>query len=215
MTEKRRDVSRAGADVVHLPKRKAQKSLREQISEDIGETIAAHFREQNEITRATNAGLSAQVQRLMMGIDRLIGEMDGVRTGDKTEAFARVGSVDSPVDLPTVAAESALFYTHTAGEIGEYLGGLRASQVGLLLSRRGLGWAGNGDHQEISRHKKEGQTKFWHREVPARLKAILDEGLPTKYGITNKAVLTTFRKWQDALGRTNSLAKIPTDGTAH
>ena len=182
-------------NVIHLQKRAKSKSLREQISEDISLSIAAHFREQNEVVRATNNQLSAQVQRLMTGIDRLIGEMDGVRTGKKEEAFARVGSLDESVDLPTVAAEAALLYTFTAAEIGTQLDGLRASQVGLLLSKKGLNWAGDGDYQELSRHKKPSQTRFWHFDVPKRLHKILLENQPAKYGITDKTILTLFRNW--------------------
>ena len=101
-----------------------------------------------------------------------VGEMKGVRTGKKEEAFARVGASDASPDLPTVSAEAALIYTQTAGEIGKILN-FHATQIGLLLGSRGLGWAGNGDYQEPGRHKKDTQTKWWHRDVPARLRIIV------------------------------------------
>lgn len=189
--------------LVHLPKRRARKGLGEEMAQDLEMVIAGHFQEQNKLLREMNAGLqgsnrdlSEKVQRLTVGIERLVGEMHGVRTGTKDEAFARVGSSEAAPDLPTVAAEAAVIYTLTSGEIGADLGGFTASQIGLLLSPRGLGWAGNSAYQELARHKKPSQTKFWHHEVPARLRQILNDGAPEKWGIVNKAVLAIFRIWK-------------------
>ena len=70
------------------------------------------------------------------------------------------------------------------------------AQVGLLLSAKGLNWVGNGDYQEIGRHRKT-LPKFWHRDITAKLRLVLDANAPTDWGITNKAVLAIFRKWAD------------------
>jgi hypothetical protein len=127
--------------IVHLPKRRTAKSAREEAALDIEMALAGHFREQNQLLKDLNAGLlssnrdmSDKVQRLTVGIERLIAEMNGVRTGAKDEAFARVGSSDAAPDLPTVSAEAALIYTCTSEEIGKALG-FNASQIGVLLGR--------------------------------------------------------------------------------
>jgi hypothetical protein len=184
------------AQVIHLSKRRTPRSLREPVVHEVELSIAGHFREQNELLRSMNATLSEKVQRLTNGIERLVDEMHGVRTGKKEEAFARVGPSDGPADLPTVCAEAALVYTLTSSEIGEKLG-FRASQIGLLLSARGLKWTGNSDYQEVTRHKKSTQTKFWHRDLTDRLRHVLDEGNPSKYGITDKGALAVFRRWKE------------------
>jgi uncharacterized protein YicC (UPF0701 family) len=165
---------KADAEIIHLAARKGRKTLREEVAQDLEFSIAGHFREQSELLNKLNKSLSEKVQRLTVGVERLVEEMHGVRTGKKEEAFARVASADASPDLPTVSAEAAVIYTHTSGEIGQELG-FHASQIGLLLSARGLGWAGRSEFQELARHKKKGQTKFWHQDVPKRLKAILDE----------------------------------------
>jgi hypothetical protein len=187
---------RSEARIIHLPKRRMPKSAREQASQDLEIAIAGHFREQNELLRTMNTNLSDKVQRLTNGIERLVDEMHGVRTGRKEEAFARVGSSEAPPDLPTVSAEAALIYTLTAAEIGEVLD-FRASQIGLLLSTRGLGWAGNSDFQELTRHKRATQQKFWHRDLPDRLRKVLDDGMPENRGISDKGVLAIFRRWHE------------------
>jgi hypothetical protein len=179
----------------HLPKKRARKSVQERVAEEFELAIASHFREQNKLLREMNQLLSEKVQRLTIGVEHLVDEMHGVRTGKKDEAFARVGPAEASVDLPTVSAESALIYTLSAGDIGNELG-FRASEIGLLLGVRGLGWAGNGDYQELGRHKKQSQQKWWHREVPDRLRKILDAGTATDRCIVDKAVLAIFRKWQ-------------------
>jgi hypothetical protein len=177
-------------------------------------TIAAHFREQNEILRSHNQEQNERIQRLTNGIECLVAEMQGVRTGQREEAFARVGGVDTDPDLPTVSAESALFYIYTAKQIGEQLG-LHSSQVGSLLGPRGLRWAGNGDHQEIGRTTNPNHSKFWHREVPARLIRVLNENKPERFGITNKAVLTIFRKWKERQESTELLHQLEPTSNPH
>ena len=82
--------------------------------------------------------MHAKLDRLTNGIDRLVGEMHGIRTGKRDEAFARVAEFGSAADLPTVKPDAALVYGVTATDIGEQLG-FRPSQIGLLLSARGLG----------------------------------------------------------------------------
>ena len=185
-----------GAEVIHLPKRRSLKSEREGIIQEIELSIAAHFREQNEILQVMNKALSEKVQRLTVGVERLVEEMHGVRTGKKSEAFARVGGADASPDLPTVSAEAALVYTLTSGDIGEQLG-FHSSQIGLLLSSQGLNWAGNGDYQEIGRHHKKTLPKFWHRDVVSRLRDILDANRPDSHGVKSKAVFAIFRKWSE------------------
>lgn len=180
--------------IIHLPKRREPKSATTKVAEEIGLVMAGHFREQNELLRDMNKALSDKVQRLTTGVERLVEEMHGVRTGKKAEAFARIGGADADPDLPTVSGEAALFYTLTAKDIGNQLG-FSASQIGTLLSARGLGWAGNGDYQEIGRHKK-GMTKFWHRDLLAKLRLVLDQGQPDAFGIKDKAVLAIFRAWE-------------------
>lgn len=214
MTEHRNKQIRENGRVIHLPKPRKEKLVSEQLAE-LGATMSAHFREQNELFRQSNAELKDQVKRLLTGIDTLMSEVNGVRTGKKEEAFARIGAAGEGVDLPTVSGEAALFYTQTAGDIAEALGGFNASQIGLLLSARGLGWVGNGDYQEIGRNKKPHQTKFWHRDVPDRLRKILDAGKPEQYGIKQKSVLTIFRKWQERCTAEEMLHAITTDSTAH
>lgn len=182
------------ATVLHLPRRRGRKTLREQVSEEVELTIAGHFREQNQLLRDMNQALTEKVQRLTAGVEHLVEEMHGVRTGKKEEAFARVGPAGASADLPTVSAEAAVIYTYSAEEIGNELG-FRASEIGVLLGPRGLGWAGNGDYQELARHKKQSQQKWWHREVPERLRKVLDSGPPDNLAIRDKSVLAVFRKW--------------------
>lgn len=164
---------------------------------DLELTIAGHFREQNEILHANNADLALKLQRLTNGIECLVSEMHGVRTGKKAEAFARIAGIDADPDLPSVSAEAALVYTETSTSIGDALG-FRASQIGQLLGPNGLGWAGNGDYQEVGRKAGPSASKFWHREVPQRLRVVLDENKPEQHGVIGSGALAVFRKWNAA-----------------
>ena len=183
--------------IVHLNARKKREnsSVGDEPKSEVEIALGRHFREQNTLLRDQNNDLASRLNRLSNGIERLVEEMHGVRTGKKEEAFARVGGSDCSPDLPTVCAESALLYTETSTTIGNFLG-FHASQIGLLLGPQGLNWAGNGDFQEIGRSTNKGITKFWHRDVPGQLQRVLNENNPQKYGITKKSVLSIFKKWK-------------------
>jgi hypothetical protein len=172
------------------------------------------FLEQNKVLQQSNRELGEKIQRLTNGVERLVSEMHGVRTGRNDEAFARIGAVDATPDLPTVSGEAALFYIFTASQIGEQLG-FHASQIGFLLGVKGLKWAGDGTFQEIGRATKPSQSKYWHREVPERLRRVLDEGRPEKYGITSKAILTMFRNWKARNAGRDLREKLDTTDVAH
>ncbi|GJD77411.1 hypothetical protein NBEOAGPD_0615 [Methylobacterium gregans] len=192
----------------HLPPRKPLSGM-EEFARDVGETIAAHFREQNEILRAERQEQDARVreqgerlqrqgemiERLTRGVELLVTELHGLRTGKAEEAFARVAGSGASPDLPTVSAEAAVIYTCTAASIGRQLG-FRASEIGVLLGAKGLRWAGDGAYQELGRDVGPNHTKFWHREVPERLRRVLDENNPARHGITDKSALAVFRKWK-------------------
>ena len=180
--------------VFHLPRRRVERSESEERMLEMELVVSGHFREQNELLRNNNKELKEQLQRLTNGVERLVEEMHGVRTGLKEKAFARICGKDGSPDLPTVRGEAALWYIHTAATIGGELG-FHSSQIGLLLGSKGLNWAGNGDYQEIGRPTSVSQSKFWHEDVPGQLRAILNENDPGKYGITSKGLLTMFRKW--------------------
>jgi hypothetical protein len=122
------------ADIRHLP-RHSIPSEAELLERKMELSISAHFREQNELLRKNNTELTDRIQRLTNGVESLVLEMNGVRTGKKEEAFARVANVDSSPDLPSVSAEAALIYIFTAKQIGEKLG-FHCSQIGLLLVDR-------------------------------------------------------------------------------
>lgn len=197
------DRGRSGSDetIIHLPKRRSRKSSHEDLKEHIDLSVAKYFREQNllllEMNKRIseeNRSISDKVQRLTTGIERLLNEMHGMRTGKKSEAFARVGGADAPPDLPTVSAESAVIYTLTAKDIGQELD-IHSSQIGLLLSAKGLNWAGIGDYQEINRNQRRTLPKFWHHELPDKLRKILGENLPECHEIKDAAILAIFRKW--------------------
>lgn len=219
--------------VTHLPKARKAATREETFLREVELAIASQFREQNDMLRESNRDQAARireqgerlqdqgerlkeqgemVRRLTRGVELLVSELQGVRTGKREEAFARVGDSGCAPDLPTVSAEAALVYTHTARTIGDELG-FSASQVGTLLGAKGLGWAGNGDHQEMGRPTGPGQSKFWHRDTPTRLRRIFDEGDPGKYGITNGTCLAAFRKWR-ALRAEVALCDGPA-GTQH
>jgi hypothetical protein len=215
MTDKPSDVGpRPDVEIIHLPKHRGRRSLREEVAQDLELSIAQHFREQNTLLQEMNRSLSEKVQRLTTGVERLVDEMHGVRTGKKEEAFARVGPSDCSPDLPTVSAEAALLYTLTAGDIADELG-FHASQIGVLLSERGLGWTGNSDYQEIGRNKRKSLPKFWHRDVPEKLRKVLDRGEPEKKGISDKAVLAVFRKWAERKESRELFDNLETTDTPH
>ncbi|MRI56547.1 hypothetical protein D8770_21665 [Methylobacterium sp. DB1607] len=211
----------------HLQPARAPLTEREELLRDVGLAIADQFREQNEILRAEHREQSGRIreqgerlreqgemiQRLTKGVERLVDELHGVRTGKAEEAFARVGGADASPDLPTVSAEASLVYTCTAKSIGAELG-FNASQIGTLLGAKGLRWAGNGAFQELGRAVGPNHTKFWHRDVPGRLRRILDEGRPERLGITDKAVLAVFRRWRERRGGPDLLDRIADDAPA-
>ena len=121
----------------------------------------------------------------------------------------------APADLPTVGGEAALFYTLTAADVAEALGGFRASEVGVLLGARGLRWAGNSDYQELARHKKTTLTRFWHKDIVLKIRLILDENMPNKHGISDKLALAVFRKWKKRQAENDLLSSIVTTGSSH
>ena len=82
--------------VIHLPKRRTPKSIREQVAQEVEMSIAGHFRDQNDLLREMNATLSEKVQRLTNGIERLVDEMHGVRTGKKKKRLHGSGPRRSP-----------------------------------------------------------------------------------------------------------------------
>ena len=200
--------------ISHLPSIGASKLPRSQALQEMELSISEHFRKQNEMLMNNNCKLNEQLKRLTNGVECLAKEMHGFRTGKSEEAFARVAGVDASPDLPTVSAEAALIYTLTAAQIGAELG-FHSSQIGLLLSPKGLGWAGNGDYQEIGRTINPSHSKFWRREVPARLCVVLDEGRPEKLNIKAKAVLTIFRKWGERRFNCELLAMLESTTPTH
>jgi hypothetical protein len=190
----------AGA-IHHLTPHRKPRAQRLTHQQDLTSPILSHFREQHESLLEQNRRLiesheamHAKIDRLTNGIDRLVQEMHGIRTGAKDEAFARVAGFGCPADLPTVRPEAALIYTLTAAEIGAQLG-FRASEIGALLGQRGLKWADNSDFQEITRRKRDSQTRYWVADMPRRLSQILDTNNPSHFAIQEKAVLAIFRKW--------------------
>ncbi len=144
--------------------------------------------------------MHSKIDRLTNGIDRLVSEMHGIRTGEKDEAFARVGGFGCAVDLPTVKPDAALVYPLSAADIGEELG-FSPSEVGTLLGRRGLGWADNADFQEVTRRKRPSSQRYWVADMPQRLVKILDSNDPGHFGIRDKAVIAMFRKWDERRAR--------------
>lgn len=205
----------------HLPRERKPLTEREELLRDVGLTIASQFREQNDMLRAEHREQAARIKeqgerlleqgdmirRLTKGVEQLVGEMHGVRTGRAEEAFARVGGADASPDLPTVAAEASLIYTCTAKSIGLELG-FQASQIGALLGAKGLRWVGNGAYQEMGRAVGPNHTKFWHNSVPGRLRRILDDNRPDRLGITDKAVLAVFRTWRERRGGPDLLDRM-------
>ena len=59
-------------NLVYLPQRRTRISSQEEQMRDLELTIAGHFRDQNERQAAINNALSEKVQRLTVGIARLV-----------------------------------------------------------------------------------------------------------------------------------------------
>ncbi len=209
----------SGDKVHHLPASRTPRTQAEEIRETVDLVISAHFREQNELLRQMNQnltdmnkGLSERVQVLTTGVQRLVGEMDGVRSGNKDQAFARVASNDACADLPTVKADVANLYPFTSAKIGVRLG-FGHNQIGLLLGPSGLNWAGNGDYQETTRWQ-EGHPRYWHADVPGRLSEILTKTAPSDHGIKNRTVVSMFRQWKQRAATEVLATDKPTSGAA-
>ena len=185
----------------HLTGRRKPRTSMEEIREAVDLSVASHFREQNEILREMNGELKnanirliEKIQQLATGVQRLVSEMDGVRNGGKEEAFARVAAMDTCADLPTIQADVANIYCLTSAKIGVMLG-FGHNQIGHLLGPSGLRWAGNGDYQEMSRWE-EGHPRYWHADVPNRLREILTKTTPADHGIKSRMVIAVFRQWK-------------------
>ncbi|MGF7210809.1 hypothetical protein GGE65_005421 [Skermanella aerolata] len=181
--------------IVHLADHREQPigSTTEEFQRVVELVVAKQFQEQNEIIRTQNAALKGvndqlihQVSRLTNGIERLLGEIDAVRTGRQDQAFARIARHDEIADLPTMEAEVALHYPLTSGEVGQVLG-FAPAQIGHLLGVNGLRWAENGDYQEMSRWKR-GRMRYWHKDVPDKLKELLATKTPDDFKISNKNI---------------------------
>jgi hypothetical protein len=174
----------------HLSKNSSEEALVERVADAVDMRIAKHFQQQNQI--------------LTRSISRLIGELDGVRTGKAEKAFARVAAAGDQVDdlLPKIEADSALHYPHTAEEVGKILG-LSANEVGTLLGEKGMNWAGNPDYQEMSRYKP-GRQKFWHESVPESLRSFLVNPPRDRMANAHVRIIAIVRKYR----RANSLADI-------
>ena len=162
--------------------------LVERLAEAVDMKLAQHFQSQNQL--------------LITSIGRLITELDGVRSGKAEHAFAKIAPPDCAAELPTVAVDSAIIFTHTAAEIGEMLG-LNANQVGTLLGPRGLKWAGNPLYQEVDRYKP-GRQRFWHRDVPHLLEQLLRSPSPNSVRGLDSRVKVIARKWRAK----NGLAEV-------
>ncbi len=187
--------------VHHLTGRRKPRNTFEELRESVDLSISNHFREQNEILREMNdrlekrnAKLVDSIQRIATGVQRLVNEMDGVRSGDKDEAFARVAASDSSSDLPTIQADVANIYCLTSAKIGSELG-FGHVQIGQLLGPSGLRWAGNGDYQEMTRWE-EGHPRYWHADVTNKLREILTKTSPSDHDIKSKTVSAIFRQWK-------------------
>ena len=181
--------------LVHLNSHRSRSSTNGEAEE--WRSLAKHFNERNvelldkvkEMTER-NTDQSAKIDRLVKGVEMLVGEMHAFRTGKKDNAFARIARSDEDPDLLRAEADVALYYPHSGTDIGRQLG-FTASQIGLLLGAQGLRWADDGDYQELTRWK-EGRTRFWHRDVPMRLHHILAEQEPQEFGITMKSICSMF-----------------------
>ena len=186
-----------------------KKQANDDLAQSLGAVVIAHLNQTNSDLKeqlqevivanrslaTANSDLSIKVDRLLVGVGRLLDEMNGVRTGDKEEAFARVTGDDEALELPKVQADVALLYPLTSGDIGTRLG-FSPQEIGQLLGAKGLSWVGNGDFEELSRWKP-GRTRYWHRDVPEKLKVILSNRTPADFGIVNPVVQSIFRRFKE------------------
>ena len=187
--------------IVHLDDRRAKPTMETDMEE--WRTLAKLFHERNAELLSKVEGLTTQnveqsgkIDRLVRGVEMLVGEMHAFRSGKSDGAFARLARADEEPDLLRTEADVALHYPHSAGEIGRQLGGFTASQIGTLLGKSGLKWGGNPNHEEMTRWK-EGRTRFWHRDVPVKLADILTNGDPDDLGIQSKAARSMFATYRD------------------
>jgi hypothetical protein len=109
MSEKSADLFQTVPNVMHLPVRRRSRTARHAIDEGMELRIVAHYREQSEklveqnrLLMESQKVMHDKVDRLTKGLDRLVHEMHGIRTGQRDEAFARVGDNGCAIDLPTV-----------------------------------------------------------------------------------------------------------------
>ena len=190
--------------VTHLADHRRVEEIPADAEMRLAKILQDNFREQTDLIREHNKTLEQQNQvlsdkigRLLTGMERLLGEVQAVRTGDQEEAFARVARHDEGADiLPSISADFGLLYPHTSEDVGKLLG-FCANEVGLLLGQHGLRWNGDGAYTETTRWRK-GRQRFWHLDVPAKLKVVLSTRDPDEFGITNKAVRAIFRKYRGA-----------------
>lgn len=187
MTRKEGNISHINA---HKRKTAAtsEEELAERIAAKVDARVAKHFQEQNEMLRNS--------------ISRLIRELDGVRRGEVDHAFAKVALPDDEAHLPTVEVDASLLYPYSAEDIARQLD-LTSVEVGTLLGPNGLDWAGNPRYQEMDRWK-QGRTRFWHKDVPDLLKAILENPSPKSVANASKRVKAIVRKYR----RKNGLAEL-------
>lgn len=203
MSKKPSDLFEASGHIVHMAPFRERRPRNADLPKSLELSLVNNFREQNEMLSEQNRTLKYSVRdmhsrldRLTNGLDRLVGEMHGIRTGKRDEAFARVAETGAAADLPTVRPDATLIYGVTATDIGDQLG-FRPSEIGLLLSARGLGWADNPDYQEITRRKRATSQRFWVNDMALRLSKVLDENEPDRRGVRDKATLAIFRKWKE------------------
>ena len=91
--------------------------------------------------------------------------------------------------------DPSIVYSHKIGQIAEALE-LSVYELGLLLGHRGLKWAEHPDYQTVVHRRRPSQQRFWVHDMPQRVGAVLNQNDPDGRGITDKAVLAIFRKWQ-------------------
>lgn len=181
-------------NISHLPQREMssdpEEALADRIAEKLDMRLAKHFQEQNK--------------QLHTAIERLLGEVDGVRNGTKEDAFARVApaNIGAECNLPSIQTDVALHYPHTGESIGSLLG-LTPAEVGTLLGHKGLNWADDPDYQEMTRFRL-GRTRFWHMSVPEKLKAALENPSQEQIFGAHKRIKAIVRKYR----RNNNLAEV-------
>lgn len=127
---------------------------------------------------------------VVRGVEMLVGEMHAFRAGEKDTAFARIARPDEEADLLRKEADVALYYPCSGAEVGKLLGFI-ASQIDMLLGSHGLGWAGDDDHQGMTRWK-DGCTRFWHKDVPTKLAETLLNREPEAFRVVSKQVRSMF-----------------------